>query len=85
MAIPLLAACEIAGKDITADALLTQRTLADYLVGRGTHYHFTVKGNQPTLQQDIALHFARRGTPDFAEPPTLAHGRIETRRTAPMI
>jgi len=57
MAIPLLAACEIAGKDITADALLTQRTLADYLVGRGAHYHFTVKGNQPTLQQDAAAFF----------------------------
>jgi predicted transposase YbfD/YdcC len=80
MAIPLLAACDLAGKDITADALLTQRTLADYLVGRGAHYHFTVKGNQATLERDIALHFARRGAPDFAEPPTLAHGRIETRR-----
>ena len=80
MAIPLLAACDLAGKDITADALLTQRTLADYLVGRGAHYHFTVKGNQATLERDIALHFARRGAPNYAEPPTLAHGRIETRR-----
>ena len=32
MAIPLLEAIEIAGKDITADALLTQRKLAEYLV-----------------------------------------------------
>lgn len=81
MAIPLLAACDLAGKDITADALLTQCRLADFLVGRDdAHYHFTVKGNQPTLQRDIALHFAQRGAPDFAELPTLAHGRIETRR-----
>ncbi len=28
MAIPLLANCDIGGKDITADALLTQRALA---------------------------------------------------------
>ena len=28
----------------TADALLTQRRLADYLLGRGADYLFTVKG-----------------------------------------
>jgi len=80
MAIPLLADCAIAGKDITADALLTQRALADYLVARQAHYHFTVKGNQPTLERDLALLFEHRSAPDFAEPPTLAHGRIESRR-----
>ena len=32
MAIPLLDGCDIAGKDITGDALLTQRTLARYIV-----------------------------------------------------
>lgn len=80
MAIPLLADCAIAGKDITADALLTQRALAHYLVGRQAHYHFTVKGNQPTLERDLALFFERRGAPDFTAPPTLAHGRIESRR-----
>jgi predicted transposase YbfD/YdcC len=31
MAIPLLDAIDLQGKDITADALLTQRKLADYL------------------------------------------------------
>ena len=31
-AIPLLEAIEIAGKEVSADALLTQRELADYLV-----------------------------------------------------
>ena len=60
MFIPLLDEIDIAGKDITADALLTQRKLATYLVGRGAHYHFTVKGNQPTLQTDIALLFQNR-------------------------
>ena len=44
MAIPLLDAIDLQGKDITADALLTQRKLADYLcIEREAHYHFTVK------------------------------------------
>jgi hypothetical protein len=32
MAIPLLESCDIAGKDITGDALLTQRKIATYIV-----------------------------------------------------
>ena len=54
-AAPMLDAIDIAGLDITADALLTQRDLARYLVGRGAHYHFTVKGNQPPLQENIRV------------------------------
>ncbi len=80
MFIPLVEAIAIEGKDITADALLTQRKLADYLVGRGAHYHFTVKGNQPTLQTDMALFFDGRGAPDSIEVTPPDHGRIETRR-----
>lgn len=41
-ATPLLACCAIGDKDITADALLTQRALATYIVGEQAHYHFTV-------------------------------------------
>ena len=49
-AIPLLDAIDIEGKEITADALLTQRDIADYLVlDRKAHYHFTVKNNQPAF------------------------------------
>ncbi len=81
MAAPLLDALEIQGKDITADALLTQRTFASYLVDdRQAHDHFTVKGNQPQLLQDIALYFEGRQAPDFVEAPSLGHGRIETRK-----
>ena len=57
MAIPLLETCAIHGKDITGDALLTQRAIANHVVGQGAHYHFTVKSNQPTLEADIALAF----------------------------
>ena len=80
MAIPLLEGCDIAGKDVTGDALLTQRALATYLIERQAHYHFTVKGNQPTLERDIALLFEKRGLADFVEVALADHGRIETRR-----
>jgi predicted transposase YbfD/YdcC len=79
MVIPLLEALDITGKTITADALLTQRALATYLLDHQAHYVFTVKDNQPTLHADIRLIFQGRGQPDFREPPTLAHGRIEQR------
>jgi len=65
MAIPLLASCDIAGKDITGDALLTQRSIDTYVVEQQADYHFTVKSNQPTLESDIALLFEMRGAPDF--------------------
>jgi len=80
-AIPLLDAIDIEGKDISADALLTQRKLADYLVAkRKAHYHFIVKGNQPNLLQDLQLYFQGRGKPNFVEHSPLDHGRIETRK-----
>jgi len=81
MAIPLLDAIDIKGKDITADALLTQRNFADYLVRlRHAHYHFNVKKNQPTLFEDIRFFFQDRKEPNFIlyDPPD--HGRIETRK-----
>jgi len=81
MAIPLLDAIDIEGKDITADALLTQRNFADYLVRlRHAHYHFTVKKNQLILLEDISFYFQDRKEPDFIlyDPPD--HGRIETRK-----
>ena len=80
MAIPLLDGCDIAGKDVTADALLSQRGLARYVVERQAHYHFTVKANQPRLQREIALLFEKRGVADFVELAPADHGRIETRR-----
>jgi hypothetical protein len=44
IAIPLLVNIDIEGKEITADALLTQHKIADYLVReRKAYCHFTVK------------------------------------------
>ena len=80
MAIPLLAAIDIQGKDISADALLTQRAFARYLVeDRQAHYHFTVKGNQPRLLDDLTLFFQARSQPDAVTVDS-DHGRIETRK-----
>ena len=51
---PVLDEVEIEGKVITADALLTQKEIANYLVQeRGADFVFTVKENQPTLKRDI--------------------------------
>lgn len=80
-AIPLLDAIDIQGKEITADALLTQRKIAEYLVrDRKADYHFTVKNNQPGLFQDISLYFDDRRDPDFIQYDPPDHGRIETRK-----
>lgn len=80
-AIPLLETTNIEGKDVTADALLTQRGLATYLVEkRKAHYYFTVKGNQPGLLEALEFYFRDRGQPHFVEQTPPDHGRIETRK-----
>src|SRR5208337_2609219 len=80
-AIPLLETIDIAGKDITVDALLTQRKFAEYLVEqRQAHYYFTVKGNQPGLLADLQFYFQDRGQPHFVEHTPPDHGRLETRK-----
>ena len=81
MAIPLLEAIEIAGKDITGDALLTQRKFAKYVVEkRQAHYYFTVKGHQPGLLADLQFYFQERGQPHCVEQTPPDHGRLETRK-----
>jgi len=60
--------------------LLTQREFARYLVeDKKAHYHFTVKGNQATLLEDLKCFFKERKTPD-ASITNVGHGRIETRK-----
>lgn len=80
-AIPLLAAIDIRGKTISADALLTQRELARYLVEqRGAHYHFTVKGNQKQLLEEVAFYFEHLHRAPDVTTTDGEHGRIETRK-----
>lgn len=81
MAIPLLDTIDIEGKDVTADALLTQRKIAQYLVTeRHAHYHFTVKANQRGVLEDVSLWFQDRKQPDFVQYTPPDHGRIEIRK-----
>jgi predicted transposase YbfD/YdcC len=80
-AIPLLDAIDIKGKEVSADALLTQRRFATYLVEeRQAHYPFTVKGHQPGLLEALEFYFQDRGQPHFVEHTPPDHGRIETRK-----
>ena len=81
MAIPLLDSLDLKDTDITADALLTQRKLAEYLVDkRKAHFHFIVKANQASLLDDLMLLFNDRKHPDFVRLDPPDHGRIETRQ-----
>ena len=81
MAIPLLDSLDLKDTDITADALLTQRKLADYLVDkRQAHFHFIVKANQASLLDDLVLFFNDRKHPDFERLDPPDHGRIENRQ-----
>lgn len=82
VAAPLLDTIDIENKDITADALHTQREFAKYIVEeRKAHYHLTVKGNQPTLLNDISYYFQNSDRePEFIEISPGDHGRIEIRK-----
>ena len=81
IAIPLLNGLNIQGKTITADALLTQRKFARWLVEqKNAHYHFTVKGNQKNLFEDISFHFNNISHQCDHATVNDGHGRIETRK-----
>ena len=71
---------DIEGKVITADALLTQKDVSNYIVKeRNADFVFTVKDNQPTLKEDIEQLNLTEEPCDY-EKTTKGHGRIETRR-----
>jgi predicted transposase YbfD/YdcC len=90
----LLKALDLRGKIITGDALLAQRELSAQIVEAGGEYVWTVKGNQPGLQQDlktlfdaepVVKGFSPASHDDFATAQTInkGHGRLE-RRTITM-
>jgi predicted transposase YbfD/YdcC len=57
-ALQLLGILPLAGKVVIGDALFCQRDVAARIVDGGGAYLFTVKGNQPGLETDIAAGFA---------------------------
>lgn len=70
----LLAMVPLAGRVVTADALLTQRARCEQIVARGGDYVLPVDGNQPSLLKEVAEAFSplarghprRRRRPDRA-------------------
>lgn len=84
-----LARVPLAGKIVTADALLTQRSLSAYILEQGGDYVWPVKANQPQLYQDIERLFApQQPIPGFgqiatdfqqAQTTNRGHGRLEVR------
>ena len=80
---------DLAGKTFTANALLTQTTIASFLRQHDAHYLFIAKDNHKTLLGNLRLWFeddAQR-PPDFVEhtgkptqgKPPAVHGRWEQR------
>ena len=79
MAPPLLNAIEINGKASTADALLTQRTFAMYLVIK-RQATIPSRSKASHLHQDLALFFNGHGKPRFVDPASLEDGRLKPRK-----
>ena len=50
------------------------------MLQRRAHYHFSVKGNQRRLLEDLTLLFQDRGEPDYTQCTPPDHGRIEIRK-----
>lgn len=86
----LLKTLDLRGKIVTGDALLAQRELSVQIVEGGGDYVWTVKGNQPGLEHDVATLFAPEpvvkgfspASHDDFETATLVnkgHGRLERR------
>jgi predicted transposase YbfD/YdcC len=80
----LLKTLMLEGKVITCDALLTQREVAQAITARGGHYVMIVKGNQPTLHEEITELFEQKEAfqteIETAVTIDAGHGRIEQRR-----
>ncbi len=69
---------DLHGVVVTADALHCQRDHVAYLAARGAHWILTVKGNQPTLHQQLAGLLWRQ-TPEADRTDDRGHGRREIR------
>ncbi len=74
----LLREIPVAGRVLTLDALHSRPETARLIVGLGADYAMPVKGNRPTLLEDIAL-LDWSSTAEFATTEK-GHGRVETRR-----
>jgi predicted transposase YbfD/YdcC len=74
---PLLEGLDLDGVVVTADAMHAQREHARFLVGKGAHYVFGLKGNQPSLAE--AAERLLLDAPVVYETHDRGHGRTEHR------
>jgi predicted transposase YbfD/YdcC len=81
----LISRFPIKGYVLTADALLTQRHIAQAIIDQEAHYILIAKENQPKLREDIALLFesppplTRNDVWPVTQTTNQGHGRIEIR------
>jgi len=75
----LLRQVDLKGLVITGDAMFAQRSLSLQIVAAGGDYLWDVKGNQPTLQDDIETLF------DAPESHTLSEQAVDWRAAKPSI
>ena len=76
----LLGLLDLRGRDVTMDALHTQRASAKLLHEAGAHYVMALKGNQPTLLNDVRTVLDDPLVPVLKhQEANVGHGRVETR------
>jgi predicted transposase YbfD/YdcC len=77
----LLKMLSLKGTIVTADALNCQRAIAAQIVEQGGDYALALKGNQPTLHDDVRLLLDDPESKVATSKPDVdaGHGRIETR------
>jgi predicted transposase YbfD/YdcC len=77
----LAAAGQLKGAFVTLDAMGCQVEVAGNIVGHGADYLLPLKGNQPTLEAEVADYFRTAPAAETVTKTTVekGHGRIETR------
>jgi predicted transposase YbfD/YdcC len=77
----LAEAGQLKGALVTIDAMGCQVDIADKIVAHKADYVLALKGNQPTLEAEVADYFATALDSELVTKTTLekGHGRIETR------
>ena len=76
----LLAAMDLAGRIVTADAMHTQTETARLILGKGADYLLTAKDNQTEMLDDIRALDWERAAAGECETVDREHGRIDIRR-----
>ncbi|HEY0377502.1 MAG TPA: ISAs1 family transposase [Pyrinomonadaceae bacterium] len=77
----LAEAGQLKGALVTIDAMGCQVEIADRIVAHKADYGLTLKGNQPSLEAEVAAYFRTAPAEEIVTTPTVekGHGRIEIR------